>query len=275
MPSDPSAETPSPAHDDGPAAVRAPGWRRMALEARAPLEFAASLAAAPWLMNSPRGDGHPVLVYPGFLASDLSTKPLRRLLKSLGHDVAGWEQGRNMGPREGTIEEALARLQALHARAGRKLSLVGWSLGGVYARELAKRAPEAVRCVVTLGSPFTGSVNSTNAWRSFQWINRGRPRMTPPQDSLREPPPVPTTSIYSRSDGIVAWQCSVEIDGPQVENIEVQASHVGLAVNPLVLHALADRLAQPEGAWRPFDRSGVRRFLYPDPLRPEPTARRD
>ncbi len=264
-------DTPAAGTQDVPpaAAVKAPGWRRLALEARAPFEFAASLAAAPWLMRSPRGDGHPVLVYPGFLASDLSTRPLRRLLTTLGHDTAGWEQGRNLGPREGTIEEALARLQALHAQRGRKVSLVGWSLGGIYARELAKRAPEAVRCVVTLGSPFSGSVQSTNAWRSFQWINRGRPRMAPPSDSLREPPPVPTTSIYSRSDGIVAWQCSVEADGLQVENIEVEASHVGLGVNPFALHALADRLAQPEGAWRPFDRSGVRRYLYPDPLRPD------
>lgn len=247
--------------------VRAPGLLKMLLEARAPLEYAASLAAAPWLLTAPRGDGHPVLVYPGFLASDFSTRPLRRLLRTLGHDVHGWDQGRNLGPRDDTIDRALRRIEDLHRSSGRKVSLVGWSLGGVYARELAKQTPQAVRCVVTLGSPFTGPAQANNAWRTYRWV-RGRPTDAPqPRPELQTPPPVPTSSIYSRSDGIVAWQCSVEAAGPLSESIEVAASHAGLGVNPFALFAVADRLAQAEGGWRPFDRSGARAAVYPDPHR--------
>ena len=247
--------------------VRAPGWLRLALESRAPLELAASVAAWPLLAGSPRGDGHPVLVYPGFVASDVSTAPLRRLLRALGHDAHGWGQGRNLSPSPEVLDRALERIQELHRKHGRKLSLVGWSLGGLYARELAKRAPQAVRCVVSLGSPFTGPSRATNAWRLFDLINRGKPRVERSRDELRAPPPVPTTSIYSRSDGIVAWQCSVEQAGPLAENIEVQASHTGLGLNPLVMHALADRLAQPEGLWKPFERTGLRSLIFPNPNR--------
>jgi pimeloyl-ACP methyl ester carboxylesterase len=249
------------------APVQAPSLLKLMLEARAPFEYAASLVAAPWLLRAPRGDGHPVLVYPGFLATDFSTRPLRRLLKTLGHDARGWGQGRNMGARSGALELALQTLRSVHGATGRKASLVGWSLGGIYARELAKMAPEAVRAVVTLGSPFTGPREANNAWRTYQWLHRGQARPPRRQEDLQLPPPVPTTSIYSRGDGVVAWQCSVEAPGPLAESIEVPSSHAGLGVNPLALYALADRLAQPEGAWRPFERSGARRHLYPDPQR--------
>jgi pimeloyl-ACP methyl ester carboxylesterase len=246
---------------------RAPGWLRMALELRAPMEFVASAAAAPWLLTAPRGDGHPVIVYPGFLATDTSTRPMRRLLRTLGNHVHGWEQGRNVGPRPEVLERATERIQALARTHGRKISLVGWSLGGVYARELAKRVPDSIRCVVTLGSPFAGPPQATNAGRVFGWVNRDHPRISIPPETLRVPPPVPTTSIYSRTDGVVAWQCSVEQAGKLVENVEVGGSHMGLGVNPFALYALADRLAQPEGNWQPFDRSGRRRMVYPDPKR--------
>jgi pimeloyl-ACP methyl ester carboxylesterase len=247
--------------------IRPPGLGNLLLEARAPFEYAASLMAAPWLLSAPRGVGHAVIVYPGLLASDMSTRPLRRLLRTLGHDARGWGQGRNNGARSGILDQALQNVRAVQASTGRKVSLVGWSLGGLYARELAKMAPEAVRVVVTLGSPFTGPREASNARRTYEWLQRGRPQSAHRHEDLRTPPPVPTTSIYTRSDGIVAWQCSVETPGPMAENIEVQASHMGLGVNPLALYALADRLAQPEGAWRSFDRSGARRLLYPDPQR--------
>ena len=250
-----------------PRATRAPGALRLALEARAPLELAAGVAALPLLAASGRGDGHPVVVFPGLGASDQSTRPLRRLLRGLGHDARGWQQGRNLGPRPGVLEVALAGVRALAERHGRRVSLVGWSLGGVYARELAKRAPEAVRCVVTLGTPFSGSPRATNAWRLYEFLNGRAERAPVGFESLRVPPPVPTTSIFSRSDGIVAWQCCVERPGPMAENVVVPASHLGIGFHPLALHALADRLAQPEGAWRPFERRGARRLLYPDPAR--------
>lgn len=247
--------------------VRAPNLIKLALEARAPLEFAAGLAAFPLLANQRRGDGHPVIVYPGFMATDISTGPLRAWLGWLGYDTFGWEQGRNLNPSPEVFAQARERIRALHARHGRKISLVGWSLGGLYARELAKLEPDAVRSVVSLGSPFAGSMQATNAYRLFQLLNRSKTQASIALQDLHLPPPMPTTSIYSRSDGIVAWQCSVQAAGPLAESIEVHASHTGMGVNPLVLHALADRLAQTEGQWSPFERSGLRRMAYPDAAR--------
>jgi hypothetical protein len=118
--------------------------------------------------------------------------------------------------------------------------------------------------VVSLGSPFAGSASATNASRLFRWINGKQPQVVRiSREQLRLPPPVPTTSIYSRSDGIVPWQLSHEPAGAMAESIEiVAASHSGMGVNPLVLGALADRLAQPEGQWQPFELSGMRRFFY-------------
>ncbi len=251
------------AHTD---AVPAPGWWKIALEARAGLEFAAGAAAALSLLAvSPRGDGHPVLVFPGMGASDLSTRPLRQWLCALGYHVHGWELGRNLGPRDAMMDASLARIRELRERHGQRVSLIGQSLGGIYARELAKQGSDDVRVVITLGTPFTGGPRSTNAWRLYEALN-GREHLEPKlRVGVREAPPVPTTSIYSRSDGVVAWQCSVQADGPHTENIEVDASHTGMAMNPLVLHAIADRLAQPEGGWQPFARDGLRAFAYGAP----------
>ena len=147
----------------------------------------------------------------------------------------------------------------------RKVSLIGWSLGGVYARELAKALPDHVRCVITLGTPLTADPDATNASSLYRLLNSD-PADERAWDDLRIPPPLPTTSIYSRSDGIVAWQSSVQACGAAAENIEVEASHIGLAVNPAALYALADRLSQPEGTWKPFERSGTRQWVYGDPL---------
>ncbi len=243
--------------------VRAPNLLKLALEARAPLEFAAGLLALPLLAQQSRGDGHPVVVYPGFMASDTSTAALRSWLDWLGYASYGWEQGRNLRPSPDMFAQAREKIRSLHARHGRQISLVGWSLGGLYARELAKLEPEAVRCVVSLGSPFAGAMQATHAHRLFKLLNRGRPPVGIDLQDLHVPPPMPTTSIYSRTDGIVAWQCSVQATGAQTENIEVHASHTGMGVNPWVLHALADRLAQAQGQWTPFVRTGMRRIMYP------------
>ena len=248
--------------------VPAPGWIKLLLEARAGVELGAGLAAAlPLRATAPRGDGHPVLVFPGMAASDLSTALLRRWLQALGYAVHGWEQGRNLGPRAEVMAASLARIRALREQHGGKVSLIGQSLGGIYARELAKQASDDVRFVITLGTPFTGGARSTNAWRLFEALN-GRDHFEPAvRAGMRQAPPVPTTSIYSRSDGVVAWQCCVQAGGARTENIEVEGSHTGMAVHPLVLHAIADRLAQPEAAWQPFERRGLRRFSYCAPRR--------
>ena len=243
-------------------ASRAPGALLLMLEARAFCEAGALIATLPWLRRLPRGDGHPVLVFPGLSASDLSTRPLRGLLDRLGYATQGWGQGMNRGPRSGVLARGAADLRALAESHGRPVSLVGWSLGGLYARELAKTLPEHTRCVVTLGTPFTGDPRANNAWRAFRWLSgQGAPDPTLLR-SLREPPPRPTTSIYSRSDGIVSWRCSLNEPTALAENIEVPASHLGMGLNPLALYALADRLAQAPDGWAPFEAKGARRWFF-------------
>ena len=241
---------------------RAPGPLLLLLEWRASLEFAALVAALPWLRLLPRGDGHPVLVFPGMGASDVTTLPLRRILQRLGYVTQAWGQGFNFGPRRGVIERAADDLQSLAERHGQPVSLIGWSLGGIYARELAKRHPDASRCVVTLGTPFTGDPKATNAWRIYELLTGSRVDNAKLMTEIGKPPPLPTTSIYSRSDGIVSWRCSLNEPGPLAENIEVHSSHVGMGMNPLALYAVADRLAQPIGQWQRFDASGVRRWFF-------------
>src|SRR5215475_15204524 len=137
-----------------PARIPRPNPRLLPLEGRALLELAALLPAYPFLRRAPAGDGHPVLVLPGFMASDFSTRTLRRFLRDKGYAVHGWKLGRNLGPSAATIGGMTARLQSLQARYGRRVSLVGWSLGGIYSRELARAMPEMVRQVITLASPF-------------------------------------------------------------------------------------------------------------------------
>ena len=246
--------------------ISAPSRLLQLLELRATWELAAGVAALPWLRLAPRGDGHPVLVLPGLIASDVSTRLLRDFLTRRGYDVHGWGLGRNFGPRPGVEEAMLAMIDRLHAQSGRKVSLIGQSLGGAYARLLAAQRPDAVRSVITLGSPVTGHPRSSNAWRVYEFTS-GKSSVDPQRwRQVTQPPQVPTTSIYSRSDGVVAWQSSIESSElPHTENIEVVSSHVGMAVHPLVLFAVSDRLAQPEAAWQPFERRGWRAALFPKP----------
>lgn len=225
--------------------LRPPGWHLMALEARAPLEMAASLMLWPWLRLSPRGDGHSVLVLPGLVAPDASTLLLRRFLREQGWDPHGWGLGVNLGPRTGVIEACVDKVQALHAQSGRKVSLVGWSLGGVYARELSKILPGMVRQVITLGSPVAGHGDATNARHVYEWVSGDRAYAPDLMARLHEPPPVPCTSIYSHSDGVVHWRASVQPPGEQAENLRVSASHMGMGAHPRVLRLLAQCLAQP------------------------------
>jgi pimeloyl-ACP methyl ester carboxylesterase len=243
--------------------VAPPGPWELMLEARAPWEYAALLAATPWLSQLPVGDGHPVIVFPGLGASDTSTLPMRQFLRQRGYTPYAWRQGFNFGPRQGVLDAARERVRHLAERHGQAVSLVGWSLGGIYAREIAKEQPDIARCVVTLGSPFAGHPRATNAWRFYELVSG---QATHSDDELlaqiRKPPACPTTSVYSRSDGIVSWKCSLNESAPHTENIEVHASHVGMGINPLALYVVGDRLAQPPGAWRPFDVSGVRRWFY-------------
>lgn len=256
-----------PSARSAPATIQSPGLFKLALEGRAFWEFGASLLAWPMLKKLPRGDQHPVIIYPGLVAGDFSTSPIRKYLHDLGYCVYGWDQGLNYGPREGVIETASALVQKIAEQHGQAVSLLGWSLGGIYARELAKMNPKITRCVISMGSPFAGDPRSTNAWRLFKLTGPHVRLDDASQEQLKEPPAAPTTSIYSRSDGIVPWQCSVQQVRANhlTENIEVPASHFGIGLNPMTWYAVADRLAQAPGQWRPFDRSGARGFFFKTP----------
>lgn len=235
---------------------------------RALFELSSLAWCAPWLMASPRGDGHPVLVLPGFIASDVSTGILRRFLTAKGYEAHSWNLGRNLGPkaigREG--EKLIARLEEVHALTGQTVSLVGWSLGGVMARLLANWRPDLVRQVITLGAPFGGDPKASNVWRLYEKLTGDSVESAHTRDLHAQSavaPRVPTTAIYSKADGIVAWQNCREGDHATSDNIEVRGSHIGLVVNPTVLAAIGDRLAQPEGEFTPFERRGIGRVIYP------------
>jgi pimeloyl-ACP methyl ester carboxylesterase len=233
---------------------------------RAVGDFGMFVAAAPMLRRAPRGDGHPVLVLPGLMAADTSTRPLRRYLRSLGYHVHGWRLGRNIGPTPEAVEGMGARLDDLLERHGRKISVIGWSLGGIYAREIARRRPDDVRQVITLGSPIRmQSQSQSRATRTYQRFSRrhveglGRRVTEGPHQTVS----VPATSIYSKLDGIVSWRACLDDVGPLSENVAVIGSHVGLGHNPAALWVIADRLAQPEGSWRPFTPPRGARRLFP------------
>jgi pimeloyl-ACP methyl ester carboxylesterase len=231
-------------------------------------EIASLMAAAPFLWQAPRGDGHPVLVMPGLGGGDGSTAVLRGFLGSLGYRSEPWNLGTNRGPRMTDLMANLTRrLDEIYLDAdNKKVSLVGWSLGGVYARLLAHLHPSKVRQVITLGSPFAGSPRSTSVYRIVRNLNNGSFEQTP-ANQLRllagEPlPGIPSSAIFSKTDGIVPWRIATQEPSEIAENIEVYASHLGLGFNPAVLYATADRLANREGEWRPFRRTGWKSVAY-------------
>lgn len=237
-------------------------------EGRAIFEFGAFGLLRRPMRNLPKGDGHPVLVLPGFMASDRSTRPMRRLFADLDYTPYGWGLGRNVKFNEKREREMSELVEQIYADHGEKLSIVGWSLGGVFARELAKMHPDIVRTVISLGSPINNDRRHSAPSRLFEAINgkQTQPEAEGRYRDLESAPPVPTTSILTKTDGVVSWRGSVQCPskGEMTENIIVPASHVGLGVNPLVMVAVADRLAQPEGKWAPFDRSGWREHIYKD-----------
>src|SRR5665213_1419836 len=257
-----------PDSSDAPAdRLRAPGIPLLLAEARGIFEFNASLLLSPLLMRAPRGDGHPVLTLPGFLATDISMAPMRRYLMELGYDAYAWKMGRNVGGFARMRAALRDRLAEIHAATGRKVTIVGWSLGGIYARDLALQAPELVRYVVTLGSPFAGDVRATNATRLYEAMSgEAVEHDSALRKAIAGDLPVPTSSIYSRADGIVNWRTCILRASATAENIEVHlGSHVGLGVNAAALWAVADRLAQPEGQFVQFDRSGPFAIAYGPP----------
>ncbi len=223
---------------------------------RASGELGAFVAhAGPLLATSPRGDGHGVLVLPGFTGDDFSTRPLRWFLRRLGYHASGWRLGVNIGPTDRIIDGLIARFERL-TRDGEPISLIGWSLGGIYARELAYLSPSLVRQVITLGSPFQiedrEQSNAGPLYDLLSTFHSSRVTDDVPPDEVRGDLPVPSTAIYTRTDGVVPWRSTREPDGPSRESIAVRGSHSGLGHNPRALRIIADRLSQPAGSWVPY-----------------------
>jgi pimeloyl-ACP methyl ester carboxylesterase len=194
--------------------------------------------------SGPRGpkNGPPALVIPGFLADDRTVLEIRRAMAEAGWRSFAAEQGWNLGARTDTIERLRARLDAISP--GRPVLVVGWSLGGVFARELARQHPDRVLAVATLGSPFSGEPRLNNVWRLYEWV-AGHPVDDPPiQTVLEEKPPVPTLAIWSRRDGIVSVACARGEPGESDRQVELDCSHMGFAVSgkfyPKIVAALRD-----------------------------------
>jgi PGAP1-like protein len=242
-------------------------WLALLEAPRALTEASTLIPARSFLKALAKGDGHAVMTLPGFLATDRSTRVLREYCREWGYDAHPWEQGRNLGLSRGRdLEQVLdERLHRLYQKSSGKVSLIGWSLGGLFAREMARRNPHMVRAVITLGSPL-GNPRATNAWRLYEFLSgtsideeKIQKRVRALRNPLRN---VPVTAIYSRTDAIVSWQISRLPEGKLVENIGINTSHLGMGFNPAVLYAIADRLRQPEGCWTPFEIRGVRNLFF-------------
>lgn len=247
--------------------IKAPSKLLIALETRALLELGSFFTCLPLLRQCPNGDGHPVLVLPGFMTSDASTRPLRYFLRTKGYQSYGWGLGRNYA-KESYKEDLEQLVEQLYQRHGQKVSLVGWSLGGVFARAVANTRSEKIRQVITLGSPFSGLTKGSNADGVYEYVSGRKAGDISPEllEQIEKLPDVPFTAIYTKTDGIVSWKNCIEYNTSYyAQNIEVASSHIGLGHNPTTLFLVADRLSQPENAWRPYmPPNNYQKYLYPN-----------
>lgn len=201
--------------------------------------------AAPRLLGVPRGSGRPVMDLPGWRTSEHSLLPLRTFLRAKGHHAVHWDMGTNSGDVERFVPEVAARVERLAIDTGDTPALVGWSLGGVIAREVARMRPELVRRVITFGSPLIGTgaytftAGNVPAERRDRWVAAYH------RHEEANPIRVPVTTIFTRRDRVVAWPACIDHHSPDVEHVEVTSTHVGLGFDPDVWRIVAERLALP------------------------------
>ncbi len=227
---------------------------------RALLEFGSLYSMMPALSLQSRGDKHPLLLIPGFLAGDASLATMKRYLRNLGYRPETWGFGRNMGKPDHLFDHLPEKLLEMADRQGEPVSLIGQSLGGVYARELAREYPDLVRQVITMGSPF-GVKNSASTMRALTRVFKASSGLSIEEmlalmhdRNLHISPDVPVTAIYSKSDGVVHWEaCREDDEDHHTQNIEVPGSHCGMAFNPMIYYIVANRLSLTRETWRPFN----------------------
>ncbi len=246
------------------------GLARLASESTALAEIASVFALQKKLQkHAAPGEDRPVLLIPGFTATDRLMGRLRRFLNDCGYDAHGWGQGRNMGVRQDLLDGFNERVAELAHSSGQKVSLIGWSGGGMYARASAASQPEVVRQVITMGTPFKLTEDKLDYLP--EGIYRLHERLSPRDSSAVEEidneqwlasPPVPSSSLYSERDALSPWPFCIDVTDGQSENLHVPGSHAAMPYNPLMYYVIADRLAQPEGEWRPFALNGPRRLLF-------------
>ncbi|MTI15036.1 alpha/beta hydrolase family protein [Sansalvadorimonas verongulae] len=248
--------------------IKSPTKLDTALDAiRAVKDIASFVSERSLLKSAPTGDGHTVMVLPGFLTSDPATSFIRNRLRKLGYNAQPWRLGLNLGPTPSRDLETLLleRIKELYVTSGHRISLLGWSLGGVFAREAARSHPEMIRQVITLASPVGGSLEHTSLWDLYiKTFGRDicQEELEEKVEQIRQPiPEVPFTSIYTKEDGIVAWQIAQVEETELSQNVKIKASHVGIIFNPRALYVIADRLAQPDGEWKRLDESSQRLLL--------------
>ncbi len=230
-----------------PRAQNPPSWTRIAAELTSPLEAARLLGAGHRLRAVPRGDGHVVVDIPGWRAPESSVMPLRRYLAWLGYDARAWGFGTNLGDPQRDAERLAGSVATLAHQSGRPVSLVGWSLGGVIAREVARRRPDLVRRVVTFGTPVVGGPTFTAVATSYSPEMRDNARRVTSRLDAQQPIRVPITAIFSRRDGVVAWEACLDRRSPRVEHVEVRSTHIGMGVDPDVWAVVAQRLSRQPG----------------------------
>jgi pimeloyl-ACP methyl ester carboxylesterase len=234
---------------------------------RALLELASLVPGHLFLKRAPRGDGHPVITLPGYRSDDTAMLAMRRYLERWGYAPYPWGLGTNLGIGYQRIDyekRMLERLENVVEKHGEPATMIGWSQGGVIAREIAKQRPELVRQIIVLGSPLADAPEATTIFRVFRRTSAEEitnELMSMMREVATPLPDVRCICIYSNSDGIVSADIAQDLVSPNVENIRVTSSHLGLVVNPMVLFIIADRLSQPEDDWRPFNMYALDRLL--------------
>lgn len=192
-----------------------------------------------------QGDGHPVMILPGFMVAEARMEFLRLTLDRAGYRAFGWGLGRNLGVTADILDRLDAQLDVIEREARAPVTLLGWSLGGLIAREYAKHAPHRVARVITMGSPFSGDPRANNAWRVYEWLTKHSVDSPPIEARLAEKPPVPTYALWSRRDGIVSPASACGLPGEADEQIELDCGHLSFACAPEVVSAVLKLLAQP------------------------------